>query len=58
MATLTAQTKHVPTLTAQSKSGGTGSINIGNPIGLLLALTYAVSHGSSIGTVLTAQTKS
>lgn len=57
MATLTPQTRNSPTLTATTKSSS-GGLVIGNPIGLLLALTYAASSGGSVsGTTLTAEIK-
>lgn len=46
--TTTHQSKNSATLTHQTKSGATGTaIVVGNPIGLLLALTYAEGHSGA-----------
>lgn len=60
MSTFTGTTKHSATFTGTSKSSpttGTNSIIIGNPIGLLLALTYAENHGGGTTSIWTGTTK-
>jgi hypothetical protein len=42
----------------ETKSGQTNNIIIGNPIGLLLALTYATNHSSGSSTIWTKQIQS
>ena len=48
MATWTSETRNISSWTSENKSTtSSGSIVIGNPIGLLLSLTYAVAVGGS-----------
>lgn len=55
--TTTHQTKTSVAVTHQTKSGGGGTpIYAGNPIGLLLALTYAAGH-SDPSVIFTHQNK-
>ena len=41
------------TLSTVSKTSGTGAVSTGNPIGLLLALTYASAVAGTDGITLT-----
>lgn len=61
MATWTNQSKNSATFTNESKGTGTtggGGIVIGNPIGLLLSLTYAATHGGTLVSIWSKQSKS
>lgn len=55
MTSFTPRSKNTTTFSAREKQSQAGSILVGNPIGLLLALTYAVEVAAT--TTFTGRTK-